>query len=73
MFSVWLYRRLPCHISDLFKFCWTLFVYTKGTKKLKLTEQLEAQVQIKLLKRVNCSEVSVDLYSSTAHICKHYL
>lgn len=24
-------RRLPCHISDVFKFCWTLFVYTKGT------------------------------------------
>ncbi|KAA8593604.1 hypothetical protein FQN60_009720 [Etheostoma spectabile] len=23
-------RRLPCHISDVFKFCWTLFVYTKG-------------------------------------------
>ncbi|TDH13568.1 hypothetical protein EPR50_G00034730 [Perca flavescens] len=22
--------RLPCHISDVFKFCWTLFVYTKG-------------------------------------------
>ncbi|XP_063070863.1 retinoblastoma-like protein 1 [Engraulis encrasicolus] len=24
------HRRLPCHISDVFKFCWTLFVYTKG-------------------------------------------
>uniref|UniRef100_A0AAQ5XIR4 Retinoblastoma-like 1 (p107) n=1 Tax=Amphiprion ocellaris TaxID=80972 RepID=A0AAQ5XIR4_AMPOC len=27
------HRRLPCHISDVFKFCWTLFVYTKGTVK----------------------------------------
>ncbi|CAL1609517.1 unnamed protein product [Knipowitschia caucasica] len=24
------HRRIPCHISDVFKFCWTLFVYTKG-------------------------------------------
>ncbi|XP_068598197.1 retinoblastoma-like protein 1 [Brachionichthys hirsutus] len=24
------HRRLPCHVSDVFKFCWTLFVYTKG-------------------------------------------
>ncbi|XP_054639632.1 retinoblastoma-like protein 1 [Dunckerocampus dactyliophorus] len=24
------HRRLPCHISDVFKFCWTLFVHTKG-------------------------------------------
>lgn len=24
------HRRLPCHISEVFKFCWTLFVYTKG-------------------------------------------
>lgn len=32
VFFLWLCRRLPCHISDVFKFCWTLFVYTKGTK-----------------------------------------
>ncbi|KAM9799168.1 retinoblastoma-like protein 1 [Syngnathus typhle] len=24
------HRRLPCHSADVFKFCWTLFVYTKG-------------------------------------------
>ncbi|KAK2857710.1 hypothetical protein Q7C36_005629 [Tachysurus vachellii] len=24
------HRRLLCHTSDVFKFCWTLFVYTKG-------------------------------------------
>uniref|UniRef100_A0A3P8WXZ0 Retinoblastoma-like 1 (p107) n=1 Tax=Cynoglossus semilaevis TaxID=244447 RepID=A0A3P8WXZ0_CYNSE len=24
------HRRLPCHISDVFKFCWTLFINTKG-------------------------------------------
>uniref|UniRef100_H2SIQ6 Retinoblastoma-like 1 (p107) n=1 Tax=Takifugu rubripes TaxID=31033 RepID=H2SIQ6_TAKRU len=24
------HRRLPCHITDVFKFCWTLFVYAKG-------------------------------------------
>nr|XP_056701013.1 retinoblastoma-like protein 1 isoform X1 [Euleptes europaea] len=23
-------RRVPCSIKDLFNFCWTLFVYTKG-------------------------------------------
>ncbi|TNM89208.1 hypothetical protein fugu_005463 [Takifugu bimaculatus] len=23
-------KRLPCHITDVFKFCWTLFVYAKG-------------------------------------------
>ncbi|XP_050999627.1 retinoblastoma-like protein 1 isoform X2 [Acomys russatus] len=23
-------RRLPCSAKDLFNFCWTLFVYTKG-------------------------------------------
>uniref|UniRef100_A0AAQ5Z9S1 Retinoblastoma-like 1 (p107) n=1 Tax=Amphiprion ocellaris TaxID=80972 RepID=A0AAQ5Z9S1_AMPOC len=28
------HRRLPCHISDVFKFCWTLFVYTKGLPAL---------------------------------------
>uniref|UniRef100_A0A3B4Z836 Retinoblastoma-like protein 1 n=1 Tax=Stegastes partitus TaxID=144197 RepID=A0A3B4Z836_9TELE len=28
------HRRLPCHISDVFKFCWTLFVYTKGLPPL---------------------------------------
>ncbi|XP_061642138.1 retinoblastoma-like protein 1 isoform X2 [Phyllopteryx taeniolatus] len=24
------HRRQPCHVADVFKFCWTLFVYTKG-------------------------------------------
>ncbi|XP_061688428.1 retinoblastoma-like protein 1 isoform X2 [Syngnathoides biaculeatus] len=24
------YRRQPCQVADVFKFCWTLFVYTKG-------------------------------------------
>uniref|UniRef100_H3CMM7 Retinoblastoma-like protein 1 n=1 Tax=Tetraodon nigroviridis TaxID=99883 RepID=H3CMM7_TETNG len=24
------HRRLPCHTSDVFRFCWTLFVYAKG-------------------------------------------
>ncbi|XP_077581531.1 retinoblastoma-like protein 1 [Stigmatopora nigra] len=24
------HRRLPCRSADVFKFCWTLFVYTKG-------------------------------------------
>ncbi|XP_077385578.1 retinoblastoma-like protein 1 [Festucalex cinctus] len=24
------HRRLPCHAADVFKFCWTLFVYAKG-------------------------------------------
>uniref|UniRef100_A0AAQ6ACZ6 Retinoblastoma-like protein 1 n=1 Tax=Amphiprion ocellaris TaxID=80972 RepID=A0AAQ6ACZ6_AMPOC len=28
------HRRLPCHISDVFKFCWTLFVYTKGNFRM---------------------------------------
>uniref|UniRef100_A0A2K5KGD0 Retinoblastoma-like protein 1 n=1 Tax=Colobus angolensis palliatus TaxID=336983 RepID=A0A2K5KGD0_COLAP len=23
-------RRIPCSVKDLFNFCWTLFVYTKG-------------------------------------------
>ncbi|XP_061217627.1 retinoblastoma-like protein 1 isoform X3 [Neopsephotus bourkii] len=23
-------RRMPCNVKDLFNFCWTLFVYTKG-------------------------------------------
>lgn len=23
-------RPVPCSIKDLFNFCWTLFVYTKG-------------------------------------------
>ncbi|KAM6454055.1 retinoblastoma-like protein 1 isoform 2-T2 [Liasis olivaceus] len=23
-------RRVPCNVKDLFNFCWTLFVYTKG-------------------------------------------
>ncbi|XP_069727828.1 retinoblastoma-like protein 1 isoform X1 [Phaenicophaeus curvirostris] len=23
-------RRMPCSVKDLFNFCWTLFVYTKG-------------------------------------------
>ncbi|XP_005753998.1 retinoblastoma-like protein 1 [Pundamilia nyererei] len=32
--SLWVCRRLPCHISDVFKFCWTLFVYTKGNFRM---------------------------------------
>uniref|UniRef100_A0A672ZM96 Retinoblastoma-like 1 (p107) n=1 Tax=Sphaeramia orbicularis TaxID=375764 RepID=A0A672ZM96_9TELE len=28
------HRQLPCHISDVFKFCWTLFVYTKGNFRM---------------------------------------
>uniref|UniRef100_A0A8C9VJR1 Retinoblastoma-like 1 (p107) n=1 Tax=Scleropages formosus TaxID=113540 RepID=A0A8C9VJR1_SCLFO len=28
------HKRLPCHISDVFKFCWTLFVYTKGNFRM---------------------------------------
>uniref|UniRef100_A0A674ASK1 Retinoblastoma-like protein 1 n=1 Tax=Salmo trutta TaxID=8032 RepID=A0A674ASK1_SALTR len=28
------HRRLPCHVSDVFKFCWTLFVYTKGNFRM---------------------------------------
>ncbi|XP_053101215.1 retinoblastoma-like protein 1 isoform X2 [Hemicordylus capensis] len=24
------HRRVPCSVKDLFNFCWTLFVYTKG-------------------------------------------
>ncbi|XP_007419939.1 retinoblastoma-like protein 1 [Python bivittatus] len=24
------HRRVPCNVKDLFNFCWTLFVYTKG-------------------------------------------
>ncbi|XP_034021824.1 retinoblastoma-like protein 1 [Thalassophryne amazonica] len=28
------HRRLPCHISDVFKFCWTLFVFTKGNFRM---------------------------------------
>ncbi|XP_062852818.1 retinoblastoma-like protein 1 [Trichomycterus rosablanca] len=28
------HRRFPCHISEVFKFCWTLFVHTKGNFKM---------------------------------------
>uniref|UniRef100_A0A3P9PND2 Retinoblastoma-like protein 1 n=1 Tax=Poecilia reticulata TaxID=8081 RepID=A0A3P9PND2_POERE len=28
------HRRLPCHITDVFKFCWTLFVFTKGNFRM---------------------------------------
>ncbi|NWI79428.1 RBL1 protein, partial [Dryoscopus gambensis] len=27
-------RRVPCSIKDLFNFCWTLFVYTKGNFRM---------------------------------------
>ncbi|XP_039590831.1 retinoblastoma-like protein 1 [Polypterus senegalus] len=27
-------RRLPCHASDVFQFCWTLFVHTKGNFRM---------------------------------------
>ncbi|KFP35638.1 Retinoblastoma-like 1, partial [Chlamydotis macqueenii] len=27
-------RRLPCGVKDLFNFCWTLFVYTKGNFRM---------------------------------------
>nr|XP_033819171.1 retinoblastoma-like protein 1 isoform X1 [Geotrypetes seraphini] len=27
-------RRIPCSAKDLFKFCWTLFVYTKGNFRM---------------------------------------
>ncbi|KAK3557136.1 hypothetical protein QTP70_024724 [Hemibagrus guttatus] len=28
------HRRLLCHTNDVFKFCWTLFVYTKGNFRM---------------------------------------
>ncbi|TSZ40536.1 Retinoblastoma-like protein 1 [Bagarius yarrelli] len=28
------HRRFPCHTDDIFKFCWTLFVYTKGNFRM---------------------------------------
>ncbi|XP_061217626.1 retinoblastoma-like protein 1 isoform X2 [Neopsephotus bourkii] len=27
-------RRMPCNVKDLFNFCWTLFVYTKGNFRM---------------------------------------
>ncbi|NXO29451.1 RBL1 protein, partial [Cisticola juncidis] len=27
-------RRVPCSVKDLFNFCWTLFVYTKGNFRM---------------------------------------
>ncbi|OBS58466.1 hypothetical protein A6R68_10431 [Neotoma lepida] len=27
-------RRIPCSVRDLFNFCWTLFVYTKGNFRM---------------------------------------
>ncbi|NXX69600.1 RBL1 protein, partial [Spizella passerina] len=27
-------RRVPCNVKDLFNFCWTLFVYTKGNFRM---------------------------------------
>uniref|UniRef100_A0A8V5G5N8 Uncharacterized protein n=2 Tax=Melopsittacus undulatus TaxID=13146 RepID=A0A8V5G5N8_MELUD len=27
-------RRMPCNVRDLFNFCWTLFVYTKGNFRM---------------------------------------
>ncbi|XP_003787848.1 retinoblastoma-like protein 1, partial [Otolemur garnettii] len=27
-------RRIPCTVKDLFNFCWTLFVYTKGNFRM---------------------------------------
>ncbi|NXR72550.1 RBL1 protein, partial [Pycnonotus jocosus] len=27
-------RRVPCNVRDLFNFCWTLFVYTKGNFRM---------------------------------------
>lgn len=29
-------RRIPCSVKDLFNFCWTLFVYTKGKVTLSV-------------------------------------
>ncbi|KAL4676524.1 hypothetical protein H8959_010669 [Pygathrix nigripes] len=29
-------RRIPCSVKDLFNFCWTLFVYTKGKMTLSV-------------------------------------
>ncbi|XP_069508219.1 retinoblastoma-like protein 1 isoform X1 [Ambystoma mexicanum] len=28
------HRRIPCSVKDLFNFCWTLFVYTKGNFRM---------------------------------------
>ncbi|KAF5899342.1 retinoblastoma-like protein 1, partial [Clarias magur] len=28
------HRQIVCHTSDVFKFCWTLFVYTKGNFRM---------------------------------------
>ncbi|XP_053429523.1 retinoblastoma-like protein 1 isoform X3 [Nycticebus coucang] len=30
------HRRIPCTVKDLFNFCWTLFVYTKGKVMLSV-------------------------------------
>ncbi|XP_041254157.1 retinoblastoma-like protein 1 isoform X3 [Onychostruthus taczanowskii] len=35
-------RRVPCSVKDLFNFCWTLFVYTKGLPVEFHTLEMEA-------------------------------
>ncbi|XP_037257953.1 retinoblastoma-like protein 1 isoform X2 [Falco biarmicus] len=35
-------RRVPCSVKDLFNFCWTLFVYTKGLPAEFHTTEIKA-------------------------------
>ncbi|KAK0136810.1 Retinoblastoma-like protein 1 [Merluccius polli] len=56
------HRRLPCHITDVFKFCWTLFVYTKGNFRM-IGDDLVNSYHLLLC--------CLDLVFSNASLCSH--
>uniref|UniRef100_A0A8C5AYA7 Retinoblastoma-like 1 (p107) n=1 Tax=Gadus morhua TaxID=8049 RepID=A0A8C5AYA7_GADMO len=56
------HRRRPCHITDVFKFCWTLFVCTKGNFPM-IADDLVNSYHLLLC--------CLDLVFSNASLCSH--
>ncbi|XP_036758234.2 retinoblastoma-like protein 1 isoform X2 [Manis pentadactyla] len=55
-------RRIPCSVKDLFNFCWTLFVYTKGNFRM-IGDDLVNSYHLLLC--------CLDLIFANAIICPH--
>ncbi|KAG8517856.1 Retinoblastoma-like protein 1, partial [Galemys pyrenaicus] len=64
-------RRIPCSVKDLFNFCWTLFVYTKGLPSDFHTADFSASEEPPCIIAVLC-ELHDGLLVEAKGIKEHY-
>uniref|UniRef100_A0A8C9CY52 RB transcriptional corepressor like 1 n=1 Tax=Panthera leo TaxID=9689 RepID=A0A8C9CY52_PANLE len=64
-------RRIPCSVKDLFNFCWTLFVYTKGLPSDFHTADFRASEEPPCIIAVLC-ELHDGLLVEAKGIKEHY-